>query len=131
MSTGLANGTRLTVLRMHSDALECDIINGSHQGHIAVIPRITLNSSQSEFPFVLKILKFPVILAAAMTINKSQGQILDAVGVYLKDPVFAHGQLYVALSRASSLCKIRIIGTKRVGSKSVFTPNIVYREVLK
>ncbi len=32
-----------------------------------------------------------------MTINKAQGQSLEHVGVYLPAPVFAHGQLYVAL----------------------------------
>lgn len=34
-----------------------------------------------------------------MTINKSQGQTFDVVGVHLVDPVFTHGQLYVAASR--------------------------------
>ena len=34
-----------------------------------------------------------------MTINKSHGQTFDHVGVFLDQPVFAHGQLYVALSQ--------------------------------
>ena len=35
-----------------------------------------------------------------MTTNKAQGEIRNNVGVYLPQPVFSHGQLYVALSRA-------------------------------
>ena len=34
-----------------------------------------------------------------MTISKSQGQSVDALGIYLRKPLFSHGQLYVALSR--------------------------------
>ena len=35
-----------------------------------------------------------------MTINKAQGQSINYLGVHLPQPVFSHGQLYVALSRA-------------------------------
>ena len=41
-------------------------------------------------------------LAYSMTINKAQGQTFDKVGIYLPAPVFSHGQLHVALSRAKS-----------------------------
>ncbi|KAI2491496.1 helicase [Fragilaria crotonensis] len=66
---------------------------------IVDIPRIALLSPQDELPFVFKRRQFPVQPAYAMTINKSQGQTLRRVGIFLPQGVFAHGQLYVALSR--------------------------------
>ena len=57
--------------------------------------------------------QFPVRHAWAMTINKSQGQTFaQKVGVFLPQPVFAHGQLYVALSRASGFAGVRVAATE-------------------
>ena len=53
--------------------------------------------------------QFPVNLAFAMTIDKSQGQTIHYLGVYLRSDVFAHGQLYVCLSRVRSYDCIRIV----------------------
>ena len=44
-----------------------------------------------------------------MTVNKSLGQTIPNVGVYLPDPVFSHGQLYVAMSRATARTNIKIL----------------------
>ncbi|OAQ33053.1 hypothetical protein K457DRAFT_50571, partial [Linnemannia elongata AG-77] len=45
----------------------------------------------------------------AMTINKSQGQILQLVGVYLPRTVFTHGRLYVFLTYCSSRNNIKLL----------------------
>lgn len=47
--------------------------------------------------------QYPIRLAWAMTIHKSQGQTYESVSLDLSSPTFAPGQLYVALSRATSL----------------------------
>ncbi len=43
-----------------------------------------------------------------MTINKSQGQSLDICSIILEESVFAHGQLYVALSRCRNPNNIKV-----------------------
>ena len=64
-----------------------------------------------------------------MTINKSQGQTLCNVGIYLKKPVFTHGQLYVAASRVTNKNGLKILIEKEDGTCTNETKNIVYREV--
>lgn len=66
----------------------------------------------------------------AVTINKSQGQTLEKVGLYLQSPVFTHGQLYVAASRVTSPEGLKVLIAEEDGSCGCETRNIVYREVL-
>lgn len=54
--------------------------------------------------------QFPVRLAWAITIHKSQGQTYERVNVNTSN-IFAEGQLYVALSRCRSLNGMQILGS--------------------
>ena len=65
-----------------------------------------------------------------MTINKSQGQTLQNVGVWLNDPCFAHGQLYVCMSRVGSPKNLKFAIRQVDGSKEFLTSNVVFKEVL-
>ena len=83
---------------------------GQHAGKRVFLPRIPLCPSDDEmFPFQFKRKQFPIRLSFAMTVNKAQGQTIPNVGVYLPEPVFSHGQLYVALSRATARSNIKIL----------------------
>lgn len=66
-----------------------------------------------------------------MTINKSQGQNLSSVGLYLKTPVFSHGQLYVAVSRVTSRKSLKILITSEDKSCGSQTQNVVYSEIFR
>ena len=44
-----------------------------------------------------------------MTVNKTQGQIIPHVGVYLPNHVFSYGQLYVALSRRILIATTKVL----------------------
>ena len=64
-----------------------------------------------------------------MTINKSQGQTLDLVGLFLPRPVFSHGQVYVAMSRVTSATGLKVLildDANRITNKTI---NVVYREI--
>jgi len=63
-----------------------------------------------------------------MSINKSQGQSVGHVGLDVRNAVFTHGQLYVAISRVTSVHNIKAIWDSRLDLP--VTKNIVYPEVI-
>lgn len=126
ISEGLCNGTRLFILDLCNNLLKCEILTGDKKGEIVFLNRITLYSSETDYPFSFKRRQFPIKLAFAMTINKAQGQTFDKIGIDLRKDVFNHGQLYVALSRVRSWDSLKIYGVCP-DQKSI--RNYVYNEL--
>ena len=129
---GLCNGTKLIFHKIHKNhLLECDIVGGDFNCRKVLIPRITLRPKDREFAFEWSRRQFPVRVCFAMTINKSQGQTLQNVGVWLNDSCFAHGQIYVAVSRVGSPSKLKFAIRKVPGNKTHTTRNVVLTEVFR
>ena len=124
---GVCNGSRGILTCANNRVLEVRLLTGDHAGETVFIPRLTITPSDSGLPFQLCRRQFPVRLGFCMSINKAQGQSVDTVGLDLRSGVFTHGQFYVAMSRATSVHRMKVIWN--VNSEGV-TKNIVYPEVL-
>ncbi|KAF8115406.1 hypothetical protein N665_0027s0022 [Sinapis alba] len=74
---GLCNGARMMISRV-------DI------GEQVLIPQIYLSPTDTIHPFTFCRHQFPIRLCYAMTVNKSQSQILNQVSLYRPPSVFTH-----------------------------------------
>ena len=126
-SRGLCNGSRGILTRIQPHVLEIRLLGGDYHGTCTFIPRTTITPTAAQVGLAMKRRQFPIRLAFAMTINKSQGQSVRYVGLDLRTDVFAHGQLYVALSRCTSSQRIKAL-LRRADTRTA--SNIVYPEVL-
>jgi len=89
---GLCKGTRMVVLNMRRKVLQCRIISKDRRfkSKVVLIPRIRLSPNAETLPVPLKRLQFSVRLAFAMTINKSQEQSVEYMGINFQTLVFSH-----------------------------------------
>jgi len=130
---GLCNGTRLIITQMRNFVLEAKIISANNIGQKVYISRLTLSLSpfDTKLSFTFQRKQFPIVVSFVMTINKSQGQSLKNVGIYLPKPIFSHGQLYVTLSRVISRARLKLLICDDEGRLSNKTYNVVYKEVFQ
>ena len=118
----------MTITRLGRSCIGGIILGGQFDGEFRLLPRIKLTTLEGDLPFILTRKQFSVKLCFAMTVNKSQGQSFSTVGVDLRTSAFTHGQLYVALSRVTSLSGLTLLFSEQNSSEK--TQNVVYPEVL-
>lgn len=110
------NGTLGKVTKLHTDTVSVLMDNGGEyevSRHTweakEYVLRTGANGHYIEEDTIGQFTQFPMKLAWAITIHKSQGQTFEKVNIH-PEGIFSDGQLYVALSRGQSIDGIRIVG---------------------
>ena len=101
LKQGLCNGARTVFLRFLYRVLEAHLLSDPHASEYNFIPQMFLTPSFTALPFHFIWRQFLLRLGFVMTINKSQRQSIKYIGLDIRVRVFSHGQLYVALSKAT------------------------------
>lgn len=101
----LVNGSRgiITAFSANKLGIEVQFANGIKQ----VIEPYTWEYIEDKYTQAYY-QQFPLILAWATTIHKSQGSTLDLVEADLGDSIFDFGQTYVALSRVRDISNLKL-----------------------
>lgn len=110
------NGQRGEVVNMSEDKISVKLINGEVK-HVERMKweefEYTADGDDLKQNSVGSYTQFPLKLAYAVTIHKSQGMTLDSAVIYTGRGLFSHGQGYVALSRLRSLDGLSLLKPMR------------------
>jgi hypothetical protein len=141
IAKGLCNGTRMIVTDLKEHVIVCKVITGASIGQVIFINRM-LNKSNQNLPVTMVRRQFPLSLAYSLSIDKSQGQTFNQIGMYLPKPCFSHGQFYVGLSRVSKFTSVKCAidttdqhgyqtdqSTGKLDKSKIYTANVVLRSI--
>lgn len=106
-------GARYIVEKMTDNFLFFKTATGTQKDKRLILLRIPCDPGDDEPPKPGLIqAQFPVLICFAITTNKSQGQSFSAmIGIGLYYDCFAHGQLYIAISRITHPSNISVFTT--------------------
>lgn len=138
---GLCNGTRFMVTGLYKDTIKVRRLTEFRgRREELFLPKVIMRTDDVPVAGTIQRLQIPVCLAMCMTINKVQGRSYDYVGLFLRRPVFSHGQFFVAVSRGrkrEGVFVAVIQGAQQGwrnsgrGVRVVKTKNIVIRRMLE
>lgn len=138
-ASGLASNSRVKILAISKKIIKVQQIEGIKK-NIVLVPRMRFTFRlKNGKSFQLTRTQFPLRLAYAVTVNKSQGQTLGRVLEDATEEAFAHGQSYVARSRVTkrenimlyiNILKLMASPLDGVTMCPTIT-NVVYTEILK
>ena len=101
------NGTIAQIAELSPDTIKVSMNGSIHEVPKSSWEKIEYEYNRAEDKIEEKIIgafqQYPMKLAWAITIHKSQGQTFDNIVIDLGDGAFSHGQVYVGLSRCTSL----------------------------
>ena len=138
MKAKLTNNSKHEVIQIDARR-HVIIVRALATGLLHVIHRINFHvevksKHRDVVNFTLLRRQFPLRLCYAMTIDKSQGQTLQRVGLDLREHAFSHGQIYVAYSRVMESKSILTLVEEENRSKSdpdsFLTVNVVHKSLL-
>jgi hypothetical protein len=96
---GLVKNQRVEIIAMRARYIEVRLLNRGHRPDAThCIPRIIFDFKPSFVSYTVRRRQFPLRLAYSTTFNSCQGLTFDHVAIDARCDVFAHGQLYTALS---------------------------------
>ncbi|XP_020297669.1 uncharacterized protein LOC109862139 [Pseudomyrmex gracilis] len=132
-SKGLVNGTIGKVISVVKDIWNNNIEKINlllPSGEEFLLERVCVKSSVMEKIYVIR-KQFPLCLSYGITIHKSQGLSLQNAIMDVGNSVFSPGQIYVALSRVTSLEGLHVINYDPLSVKASEEAIIEYNRLKK
>lgn len=129
---GLVKNTHVIITNLGQRLIEVSTIKNNSltdttQTHL--IPRINFYFQPDYCSWTVHRKQFPLRLSYSTTFNSCQGLTLDRAAIDLRTNVFAHGQLYTAISRVKHRKHALILLLEN--NTNTKTVNIVYKELIQ